>query len=100
MTLVLGSTSVALVQGLTPVALGVDSTFLPLFFNGPNLWLLSTLLMSNYLPIPFSGHRDQGHWEKGRDCSGFFWLDRGVMESWVPMPALSQGAFMEGDESP
>ena len=56
--------------------------------------------MSNYLPIPFSGHRDQGHWEKGRDCSGFFWLDRGVMESWVSMPALSQGAFMEGDESP
>ena len=47
--MVLGSISVSLVQGLTPVALGADSTFLPLFFNGPNLWLLSTLLMSTCL---------------------------------------------------
>ena len=34
-TLILGSTSVALVQGLAPVALGQDSTFSPLLIKGP-----------------------------------------------------------------
>ena len=38
--------------------------------------------------------------EGGEDLSGFFRLDRDVMRSWVLMPALCQGAFMEGDERP
>ena len=38
--------------------------------------------------------------ERGEDLSGFFRLDRDVMMSWVLMPVLHQGAFMEGDESP
>ena len=41
-TLILVATSVALVQGLAPVALGQDSTFPPLLINGPNLWPLNT----------------------------------------------------------
>ena len=38
--------------------------------------------------------------ERGEDLSGFFRLDRNVMMSWVLMPVIRQGAFMEGDESP
>ena len=60
-TFVLGSASMALVQGLTYVVLGQDSTFTPLFMYRPNLWPLNTLLKSNYLPILVLGHGDPDH---------------------------------------
>ena len=62
--MVLGSISVALVQGLALVALGQDPIFLFLSLYGSNLWSLNTLLISNYLPIPISGHGDSGSWGK------------------------------------
>ena len=62
---VLGSASVALVQGLTSVVLGQDSTFTPLFVYRPNLWPLNTRLKSNYLPILVLGHGNLGHWGNG-----------------------------------
>ena len=37
--------------------------------------------------------------ERGEDNSDFFLLDRSIMGSWVLIPALCQGAFVEGDES-
>ena len=99
-TLILGSTSVALVQGLAPVALGQDSTFPPLLIKGPNFWplnpcsCLTTCLSSSQI----MGSQVSG--ERGGDCSGFFLLDRSIVGSWVPKPALCQGAFEEEDESP
>ena len=56
-SLVLGSASVALVQVLAPLALGAGA-------QHPSL-SLSTLLMSNYLPIPVLGRGVPGHWGKG-----------------------------------
>ena len=37
---------------------------------------------------------------RGTDHSGFFLLDRGIVGSWVPVPALCQGASAQGLESP
>ena len=50
MILILGSASMTLVQGLTPVALEQDSAS-PCFIYRENIWPLKTKLMSNYLPI-------------------------------------------------
>ena len=99
-TLILVATSVALVQGLAPVALGQDSTFPPLLINGPNLWPLNTCscLTTCISSSQIMGTQVIG--ERGGDCSSFFLLDRSIMGSWVPKLALCQGAFVEGDESP
>ena len=77
-------------------ALGQDSVFPPLI-NGPNLWPLYTLLMSNYLPILSCDVGTRVIGERGRNCSGFFLLDRRVVGSWSQCPHC-QGAFLEGDE--
>ena len=55
--------------------------------------------MSNYLPILSWDVWTHVIGERGRNRSGFFLLDSRVMGSWVPMPTLCQGAFLEGDES-
>ena len=93
---VLGSASVALVQGLTSVVLGQDSAFTPLLMYRPNLWTLNTLLKSNYLPILVSGHGNPGHWGNGWRPLGL--LPAGQEHHGVLGPALCQGAFVEGDE--
>ena len=94
--MVLGSASVALVQDLTPVPWGSGFSVLPLI-NGPNLWPLYTLLMSNYLPILSCDVGTRVIGERGRNCSGFFLLDRRVVGSWSQCPHC-QGAFLERDE--
>ena len=94
------SFGVTLILSSTSVALGQDSTFPPLLIKGPNLWprnpcsCLTTCLSSSQI----MGSQVFG--ERGGDCSGFFLLDRSIMGSWVPKPALCQGAFEEEDESP
>ena len=81
----------ALMQGLALVALGQDPIFLFLFSIGQTLG--PCLSSSRVMGTQVLG-------ERGEDLSGFFRLDRDVMMSFVLMPVLHQGAFMEGDESP
>ena len=54
--------------------------------------------MSNYLPILSCDVGTRVIGERGRNCSGFFLLDRRVVGSWSQCPHC-QGAFLEGDES-
>ena len=68
--------------------------------NGPNLWPVNTLLMSNYLPIPAWDVGTQVTGARGAEHSGFFLLARGTVGPWVPVPALCQGASAQGVESP
>ena len=96
-TLVLGSASVAWCK-TSQLCPGAGFS-VPRLINGPDLWPLYTLLMSNYLPILSCNVGTQAIGERGQNCSGFFLLDRKVVGSWVPMPTLHQGAFLEGDES-
>ena len=71
-----------------------------LYFQG-QFFPFHTLLMSNYLPISFSGICEPSLRGKGAmttlassRCTG------PSCGSGFPLPALCQGAFMEGDESP
>ena len=66
--------------------------------NGPNLWPVNTLLMSNYLPIPAWDVGTQVTGARGAEHSGFFLLARGTVGPWVPVPALCQGASAQGVE--
>ena len=95
---VLGSASVALVQGLTSVVLGQDSTFTPFLCIGqifgpstPFSSLTTCLSVSQVMGTQVIGERSEDH-------SDFFLLDRSIMGSWVLIPALCQGAFVEEDE--
>ena len=75
---------------------------LPSLFLGPILWpLLIPWLMSNYLPISLLRHLGTQYQRKSGDdhsdfsgCTGVLW------GSGFSLPALCQGAFTEGDESP
>ena len=63
-----------------------------------------TLLISDFLPISllrYLGTQSQG--KRGNDQSGFFRLYRGIVglgETFVPLSALCQSAFTEGEKSP
>ena len=60
-----------------------------------------TLLISNYLLISLLRHLGtQSQRKRGDDHSGFFRLYWASWGSGVPLPALCQDAFTEGDESP
>ena len=76
--------------------LGPGSAFSSLLINGPNLWPLNTLLMSNYLPISV-GHGDAGHWGKRQRLLWLLSAGQGHHGVWVLIPTLCQGVHLEGD---
>ena len=78
------------------------TTFFPLFiFRANSLAPFDTLLMSNCLPISLLRHLGTQSQGKGAmttlDSSG---CTETLWGPGFPLPAVCQGAFMEGDESP
>ena len=99
--MVLGSASVALVQVLAPLALGARAQHSSLSLSMGQIFgpLTPCSCLTTCLSLSWDvGTQVTG--ARGTDHSGFFLLDRGIVGSWVPVPALCQGASAQGLESP